>query len=320
MRKFILLACVVLGIPAPGMAQTVSRPFDEVGRYLEPGDRIYVVGREAGELGGTLERLSASSLVIRVDGKERALAANEVGSLERFPDPIWNETLRAALTGYAVGIGSNYILCRSFGGEGACRGVMTSGYTQRSAVTMAGLFAGIGLLADVSHRERSLVYGTKPGDARRQLRTPAPVGSLGDLWSRVRPGDTVYLRRRDGEDIRGTFFRASASEITLLIDAQLREIPSADVQEVRRRTGQLGRAMFLGTAAGAAMGVLHSSDGGSRGRSAMTGVVLGWLAGATVGPHLPGRTLVYGEARGSSTRLEPLVAHGGGGLAVSMRF
>jgi hypothetical protein len=271
-------------------------------------------------LSGTLERLSTSSLVIRVNGTDRALALNEVGWLERVPDPIWKEALYAAITGYATGIGSNYVLCRSFGGGGSCGGVLTSGYSQRAAVKLAGIFAGIGLVADVSHRERWLVYGTRPGAARRQLRTPAPVGSIGELWSRVRPGDTVYVRQQDGEEIRGAFSGASASAITLLIDAQLREIPSADVREVRRRTGQLGRAMLFGTAAGAAIGALHPPDGGTRGRSVMTGVVLGWLTGAMVGPHLPGRTLVYGEPRWSSIRLEPLVARGGGGLAVSMRF
>ena len=63
------------------------------------------------------------------------------------------------------------------------------------------------------------------------------VASLSALSSRVKPGDTVSVRVTSGEDIVGTFSRASASSLTMTVGGQSREIPADDVQQVVRRHG-----------------------------------------------------------------------------------
>src|SRR5207247_870771 len=78
-------------------------------------------------------------------------------------------------------------------------------------------------------RASSTPSGSTPIDASTAqvpsaLDSQRPVVPLSTLSSRVKPGDTVSVRLTSGEDIVGTFLRASASSVTMLVDGQSREI------------------------------------------------------------------------------------------------
>jgi len=78
------------------------------------------------------------------------------------------------------------------------------------------------------------VFSTPPGapDAQEQapVDSPAPVPSLSALSPRVKPGDTLAVRVTSGEELVGTFSRASA--LTVVVNGQSREIPANAVQRV----------------------------------------------------------------------------------------
>jgi hypothetical protein len=239
LRWILFSAVLSLGTWRSAEAQTATRPFSDLGRYLKPGDTVFVVERARGETRGTLERLSPTSLVLRVDGTtERYFGVEEVGWVERSPDPVWDGALWSGVFGYASTLGLWEFLCASYPDNTAaeCAGSLTMAAPHRVAAKFAGIYAGLRLLIDMSRRERWLVYGTRPGPARSQFRTPRPIASLDELWSRVRPGDAVYVRESSGREIRGTFSRASASSLTIVVDQQPRDIPADRVQRISRRT------------------------------------------------------------------------------------
>ena len=123
----------------------------------------------------------------------------------------------------------------------------------KAGLVGAGIGAAIGAGIDALHKGRKHVYGTRPGSAPV---SQAPLDSLGTLWSRVRPGDSIYVRETSGEDFVGTFSRASESSLTMAVNGQSREIPAVSVQHVVRRRGgnHVRRGLLIGASIGALLG------------------------------------------------------------------
>lgn len=313
--KIVLSVVLCLGVWQLSDAQTITRrPFSDLGRYLKQGDTVFVVTRAQGETRGTLERLSPTSVVLRVDGTEQEFSVDMVGWLERVPDPIWDGLLLGGIL-YSASFAMGAAWCSEGTGDWfEC--VITDGEFQ----LFAGTLAMIPLIVDAIKRERWLVYGTRPRPARTQFRIPRPVASLDELWSRVRPGDTVYVRETGGREIKGEFSRASGMSLIVNVNGQPQDIPADRVQKVWRRTSQVRRGMLLGLVVGGTYGAVNPSEYSSRGDSAGGGAVLGLVLGYTIGLALPGRTMVYGTQTPPAVSVIPVLAPSRSGVVLSLRF
>ena len=157
----------------------------------------------------------------------------------------------------------------------------------------------------------------------------APVASLGALSSRIKPFETIYVRRVSGEEIAGTFSRVSEASLTMEVDGQTRDIPVSDVQQVWLRGGnRVKQGMLFGFLAGAAIAdiaVISSSSGSDS--SVGTGIFLGTVAGgaagliwgALIGAFVHERPLVY-RAAVPTVRVTPMLTPDRIGVMASVHF
>jgi len=301
----------IVALALPASAQTVDRPFADLGPYLRAGRTVTVTGTDNREVTGVVVRLSPTDLVLQPEGGgELALQASEIGWIERHGDPVWDGALVAA-----GGLGLSFM-----GGAGAscspdCAAVVSGALAGGAAIGFV-----VGALVDLAHSGRWLEYGTRPRAARRQVRAPRPVEAVGDLWSRVLPGDTVRVRGFRGAETTGIFERTSATALTLVIDGQLTEIPAADVRRVQRRTGRVGLGMVVGPMVGATWGALAPNPSANRSGNVIAGAFGGFAIGTVVGMAVSGWATVYGASEPEVVRIYPLLGNGNNGLAVSMSF
>jgi hypothetical protein len=157
----------------------------------------------------------------------------------------------------------------------------------------------------------------------------APVASLGALSSRVKPFETIYVRKVSGEEIAGTFSRASEASLTMEVDGQTRDIPVSDVQQVRLRGGnRVKQGMLFGFLAGAAIAdiaAISSSSGSdsSVGAGIFVGTAAGGGAGliwgALIGAFVHERPLVY-RAATPTARVTPVLTPDRIGVTASVHF
>jgi hypothetical protein len=307
-----ILSSVILILVTWGSveAQTAPGAFAELGQRVKPGDTIFVTGRDSAETRGRLVRLSPTSLVMAIGGQEREIPSTEIGWIERRGDAVWDGALLGA---FALGL--------SFaGGAGASCSPDCAKVVPTAALYGAAAGAVLGAGIDSLHPGRTVVYGTRPSVARSQLRERPPVTSLGDLFSRVRRGDTVYVRETSGQEIQGHFSRSSVSSLTIVVDGQLRDIPSDGVQQIRRRTSQFGRGLLVGPAIGAVIGALSPAQYQTRTASAVSGAFVGALVGGVVGGLLPHRSVVYQPGAQPAVIVMPVLAPGRSGVGLSVRF
>lgn len=300
-------------------AQTSHHIFDDLHRYLDTGDEIYVVTKADGEVRGRVEALTATSVTVDADGSRHEIAVGDIGWIDRVPDPIWDGALGGAISGYAFSFGIAALFCA---GEGGCdRRTFTDPDVHRTALMLAGVWAGTFALADAARRDRWLVYGRRPGSARGQLRQRERAPTVGELWTAVRPGDGVVVRRFDGTQLKGRFHSASSSSIRLRVADRPVEVAAAQVERVFRRTSRLREGMLIGPVVGAILGGLAPPDRNHRSDGIVGGALLGWSLGTIVGTVLPGRATVY-DARPAPARvsLSPAVTREGYALRGSVRF
>lgn len=299
----LLTLIFVLGTGGQARAQTAPGAFSDLGRYLKPGDTVRVVEREQGETQGTVERVSATALALRVGGSERELTPDSVGWIQKIGDPTWDGALYGAAFGGGLALlyASAYDAAPSSGDLG-----------------VVAIFTSIFWVLDATKTDDRLVHGTRPRAANWQFRTPRPVASLDELWSRVRPGDTVYVRDSSGRELEGRFTRASRSSLTLAVNGQSRDIAAAEVETVSRRTARLWRGMLLGAAAGTAAGAAFKTE--YDGNYAGLGLLVGGALGSIIERLVPQRTTVYGTETQTAISVRPSLGSGRRGVAVSMSF
>ena len=87
-----------------------------------------------------------------------------------------------------------------------------------------------------------------PGSAAAQQ----PVGSFEDLWSRVKSGNTIYVTDTSARETTGTLVKIADSTLTILVDGQVRDIPSLDVRQIAKRGDSVRNGFLIGAAIGAA--------------------------------------------------------------------
>jgi hypothetical protein len=230
------LAVALLVAVVPSAAAQGKRPFSDLGRYLHEGDTVFVVERTEGASQGIVLSVTPTELVISASGQERRLTPDSVAWIESTPDPIWDGAALGAVLGVSVGLP-----------------YMAFGCVECGLLFIAG-GAGAGAGVDFSLDDRYVVYGKPPGTYL--MRRPVPVSSLGDLWSRVRPGQSIKVHDAHYGERRGTFVRASLDALTLAVDSRELVIPAEQVRLVERRSYAPGYPLWIGLGLGAVVGAV----------------------------------------------------------------
>lgn len=157
-----------------------------------------------------------------------------------------------------------------------------------------------------------LVLAFAPDFAGQAAAQPAPPAnsSFAALASRVQAGDTVSVRLTSGEEVAGTFVRASAVSLTLTAAGQAREFMENEVQQVVRARGanRLRRGVLIGVPLGALVGIRSGcyrvdTSGDQPGTDppapcgafVAAGMAVGGGLGALIGSRVTRPTVVYSD-------------------------
>jgi hypothetical protein len=97
---WLALLCLLLAVGGAGCAaRQPARAFSDLPNRLHTGHRVFVIDDAGIETAGRIVTLSASALVIDVNGVERRLDQERVRQVQRDGDALWN----GLLTGTAIG-------------------------------------------------------------------------------------------------------------------------------------------------------------------------------------------------------------------------
>jgi len=322
------------GEPGAGEQATVDSPapiasLSALSPRVKPGDTLSVRVTSGEALVGTFSRASASSLTVVVDGQSREIPANAVQQV----------VLRRGRNRLRLGLLIGAPIGALVGQSGGCYRVDSSPYQSRtgpscgaSVLGGAAIGAGIGALIGSRIWRPALVYPTPlaapaaPVRAAANAATPVeagnPVISLSALSSRVLPFETIYVRKASGEEIVGSFSRASEASLAVEVDGHTREIPASDVQQVRRRgANRVHKGMLFGFLTGAA--AMNIAFAGAGAEYILPATVLGGgtglLFGALIGAFVHERPLVY-RAAAPTVRVMPVLAPDRVGVMASVQF
>jgi hypothetical protein len=281
----------------------------------QAGDTIFVTDRNGIQTDGVLLRTAPEGLTLLIDGQERLIPAAGIGRVEKR-DSRWNGMLVGAVPGALLGMMGAGASCSPHCGRDVPLAALING----------AIGAGIGALIDSQIDGYSNVSGPSlsPPNARR---TPPPVGSLDELWQRVREGDTIEVATTRGQKVRGKFVQVSQSSVTLTAGGDVRDIPASDVRRVTRtgnryRSGALWGGALVGTmsaVATAACSRVHNECG----NPVFVGLVFGSsgaLWGTIIGALIPKHPVVFGPDSSSGIRVTPMLQVGRVGVAFSTRF
>jgi len=120
-----------------------------------------------------------------------------------------------------------------------------------------------------------------------------------------------------GRETAGVFAKVSDSNLSLLVDGQLQDLPVTDVRQSARRGDPVWNGFLIGAGIGAALGVATFVDCDELiyeecPHPATGGVVFGLTfggAGALIDHFIRGRTVVF-RVKGTALRLRPDAAGG----------
>jgi hypothetical protein len=140
------------------------------------------------------------------------------------------------------------------------------------------------------------------------------VSSFADLWMRLKSGDRVFVIDGAGQETVGVFARVSNSTLSLLVDGQMRELPSTEVREIARRGDSLLNGFLIGAGIGAVLEAAAFADCDEvfeeclhpAAAAAVGGVVFGGI-GALIDHFIKGRTVVF-RVKSTALRLQPTVS------------
>lgn len=152
----------------------------------------------------------------------------------------------------------------------------------------------------------------------------APVSALSDLWMRVRSGDRVFVADASGVETEGIFGRVSDSALTLVVNGQPRDIPSASVREISKAGDSLKNGFLIGAAIGGGLWGLAAAtcddtyDACDNAAATVVGGALVWGGlGMLVDHFVKGRTVVF-RVGATSVRLTPTVSVDRGAVRLSL--
>ncbi len=298
-----LVIALLVGVTPSASAQG-KRPFADLGRYIRAGDTVFVVERTEGASAGVVTRVTPTELVVSVSGQERQLTENTVAWIERSPDPVWDGAAAGAVVGLPWAL------------VGAALG------DPRGLIIFLGGGAAIGAALDAAVQGKEVIYGKPPGFSF--MRRPVPVSSLGDLWSRVPPGESIRVRDASVGERRGRFVKASREALTIEVDSSELVIPAERVRQVQRRSYVAGYWIWIGVALGGVVGVVKKHDPynrhGTR-EDAGRGLLAGGLLGVVVSGPAARYTDVYRPepSAGPDVAVRPL-GLGRRGVTLTVKF
>lgn len=159
-----------------------------------------------------------------------------------------------------------------------------------------------------------------------------PVKSFDQLYTRLKPGDTVWVADAQGRESKGRILSLSADALALE-GAGDRTFGAPDVTTIMvRRDDSLRNGALIGLGVGGGLGLvgcLASAEGGDQAWCALASAFYGGIgAGIGVGIDalIPGRKLMAYRAPGSSGAAQarfsiaPVITPRARGVAVSFSF
>jgi hypothetical protein len=307
------LAAALIVAATPSVSAQGKRPFEDLGRYLEAGDTVFVVERTQGASSGVVSRITSGELFVFVSGQERRLTKEDVAWIERSPDPVWDGAISGLLVGAAWGV--------------VMAGFAAAGPSGPDPLLLFFAFSGAGAAAgaavDASIRGKIVVYGKPPGYSF--LRRPVPVSSLGELWSRVPPGASIKVLDASVGERRGSFVKASSEALTIEIDSNELTIPTERVQLIQRRSYMPAQWTWIGMALGGTVGAVKKHDPyniHAKREDAGKGVLAGGVLGYVVSAAAVRYTDVYRPASSTTPGavVWPVVGSGRRGVALTVTF
>jgi hypothetical protein len=155
----ILLVLSTLPVFAQGTAVPSKGPvnsFEDLWTKVKSGDTVYVLDANARETTGTFERVSATSMLLMIDGQIREIPLSDIRQIARRGDSLWNGALIGATFGGVVGA----VASANLHGENQCSdpNCVTGGERVAVALVSAGVYGAIGAGIDALIHGRTVVY------------------------------------------------------------------------------------------------------------------------------------------------------------------
>jgi hypothetical protein len=156
-----------------------------------------------------------------------------------------------------------------------------------------------------------------------------PVRDFGQLNTRLRPGDTIWVTDAQGREVKGSILSLGADGLTLEGGGRTFGAPEVRTIEVRRGDS-LANGALIGLGVGAILGTLSVADFEGTGVDYAWGAAIGGAICAGIGvgidAMIPGKKIVAyrapGPAGAPSARLSiaPVITPRAKGVAVAFSF
>ena len=157
------------------------------------------------------------------------------------------------------------------------------------------------------------------------------AGSFEQLRVLVKPGDTVSVIDRSGQEVRGTISELSSSALAITVAGDHRRFLESEIDAIRRRRADsLDNGAKWGLAVGAGLGLLAGiglaaeypeGDGAYSPLLALTYGAMGAGAGAGIDALVSSDQVIFAR-RGTASKwtVGPMVRSGRTGFRASLRF
>ena len=96
-----LLCTLTLVVSGGCAARQPARSFSDLQQRLHSGNTVYVIDNAGGETKGKIVEVSASAMVLDINGTRRRMEEDSVRQVQRFGDSLWNGLLIGAAVGTA---------------------------------------------------------------------------------------------------------------------------------------------------------------------------------------------------------------------------
>jgi hypothetical protein len=171
--------CLVFLSGAPSShAQELASSLEQLRVLVRPGDRVRVTDTSGREMKATIDRLSASSISVIVDGSSRTLEEREILKIRQRKDDRLSDGARSGfIAGAAVGLLAGLSL-REYGGNT---------FVVTAALLYGGIGAGMGVGIDAMVTHDRTIY-----DAR--VRSSSANISVAPMMTPERKGVALSLR------------------------------------------------------------------------------------------------------------------------------
>jgi outer membrane lipoprotein SlyB len=173
------LCLLLLSGAAPGHAQELASSLEQLRVLVRPGDNVRVTDTNGREMEAKVDRLSASSISLLVDGQAQTLEEGDILSIrQRKEDRLSNGARNGFISGAAFGLLVGLSVQAYAGGN--------AGLVAAAAIGYGAIGAGIGVGIDAMITRDRIIY-----DGR--ARTSPPRVSVAPFVTPERKGVAVSL-------------------------------------------------------------------------------------------------------------------------------